>query len=988
MTLHGFRPGADFLPGLAGLWREMCARHDADLADGLILLPTRRAARELANAFLDAADGAPMLLPRIVPLGGIDEAPLALAGALTLPPAIATPHRLAVLARLILAMRGANGAPREPGPAWTLAAELAALMDEAERAEIGLGAALARAVDAAHAEHWHKTVDFLRIVTVAWPDYLAEQGMMNPVARQVALMDAQVAAWRAAPPGHPVLAVSGAADIPSVLRLLATIADLPMGAVVVPGLDPGLSADEAADLPETHPQSGPCRVLAALGATAGEIDWHGEAARAGRAALLRRALLPASALAAWRAPFAPDCDGLSLIEAADLREEALAIALVLREALEVPGAQAALVTPDRGLAARVAAELDRFGIIADDSAGEPLAETPPAVLLRLLARAAASGLAPVDLLAALKHPLACAGFAPAEARRRVRAFEMLCLRGPAPLPGISGLRHRLDARLDGTDAPALREWLAALERCLAPVQRAMAAVAMTPADWLAALIDAAENLAASDEAAGPARLWRHEEGEALAALLSETLEALPALPADRPEAMPALLDAVLAGTVVRTRRALRGRQGMEHPRIAIWGLLEARLQSADVLVLGGLAEGVWPGMAEPGPWLSRPMRARAGLLSPEWQIGQAAQDFWQACLAAPRVVLSRALRRDRAPAVPSRWLTRLGAMLGDPPLPVEPALGWARRMDQPDAVRPAERPRPCPPLAARPRRLRVTEISLLRDDPYALYAQRVLGLRQLDPIADISESAIFGTIVHGGLHALLRDLGTAWPDDAGARLVQHFERELRRQSVSIGLANWWRPRLAAIADWVDGEERRRRAEAPAIAAITSEQAGRWQLAEPAMTLTGRADRIERLADGSLRIIDYKTGSAPKAAEVADLRALQLPLEAAMARQGAFGEAWRGEASSLDYWRLPGDVSGGAVTMVAAGTLAEAAEAALRALLSACEAADYCYTPPAIVLRPDRALSPWQHLARAGEWGRAEEPDADEDADRDADGDAA
>ncbi len=979
MTINAIRPGAPYLPALVRLWHQHCAACGQPPDDGLILLPTRRAARELSHAFLTAAAGRALLLPRIVPLGALDEAPLALAGSLTLPPAIAAPHRLAVLAKLILAMGGANGAPTSTGPAWLLAADLASLMDEAERAEIDLGTGLAAAVEAAHAAHWQKTLDFLGIVTRAWPDYLAEHGLMNPVARQMRLMDPQATLWASHPPAQPVMAVAGGADIPAVRRLLATAATLSNGAVVIPGLDPDLRDDDAAALPHSHPQAGPAAIRHALGAASAEVVWHGETALTGRATLLSRALLPADQLDAWRQVFAPEADGLSQLPATDLREEALAIALALRDALETPGLRAALVTPDRALAARVACELDRFGIIADDSAGEPLAETPPAVLLRLLARAAATGLAPVPLLALLKHPLVGVGLAPEAARQQTRALEITCLRGAPPLAGLAGLRQRLDARATADGQPELFAFMAALEATLAPLARVMSAVALPPSDLFAALIISAEALAATDDTPGPARLWAQEEGEALATHLTEILEALPALPDDTPSGLPMLLDALLAGAVVRGRRAQRGRGDVtEHPRIAIWGLLEARLQDADLIILGGLSEDVWPAAADPGPWLSRPMRIRAGLLSPEWQIGQAAQDFWQACLAAPRVVLSHAARRARAPAVPSRWLTRLNAMLAGSQLPIHPALGWAKQIDHPARVVPTARPLPCPPVSHRPKRLSVTEIATLRDDPYQIYASRILHLRPLDPIGDIAHAAIFGIVVHAGLHALIKELGTTWPKDAGPRLMRHFTTALGLQSVRQDLLAWWQPRLAAIADWIDAREIAQRQTAPPPAAIGAELAGQWHLPDHDFTLSGRADRVERLADGRLRILDYKTGSVPGHSDVTGLAAPQLPLEAAMAEAGAFGPDWQGRTSSLTYWRLPGTREAGTVSDIAAEGLAEAASALLVGLVAGFADPARAYPPAGIALRPDQAMTPYQHLARAGEWGRPAEAAINDD----------
>ena len=331
----------------------------------------------------------------------------------------------------------------------------------------------------------------------------------------------------------------------------------------------------------------------------------------------------------------------------------------------------------------MATELLRYGVVADDSAGEKLSDTPPAVFLRLLVSAVAEELAPVPLLALLKHPLAAAGLSPAACRAAARAMELACLRGPRPSHGLSGLRRALDRGRTDLAATALLE---RLEACLEPTLRIATAVEVAPAAALAAVIEAAERLAGTDEYPD-----RHVCGQA-----RKVKPWRPGWPrsrrhcrccrTSRAPCCPGLLDAVLEGAVVRSRRALRGRDGTEHPRVFIWGLLEARLQTADVMVLGGLAEGVWPPATDPGPWLSRPMRAMVGLPSPEEIIGQAAHDFIACACAAPVVVLSCPRRVDGAPVVPARWLTRLETLLAGQgaALPLHPASpGCARWISRP-----------------------------------------------------------------------------------------------------------------------------------------------------------------------------------------------------------------------------------------------------------------------------------------------------------------
>jgi ATP-dependent helicase/nuclease subunit B len=987
VNLFAIPATAPFLDALAAAW---LARGGDPLAAsrGLILLPTRRAARALAEAFLRATDGRPLLLPRITALGALDEVPLALHGALEVPPAVEPMPRLAVLSRMILHLKGANGAPRTIEGAWRLAIELAALMDEAERTEIDLARMLPQAADAAFADHWGKTLEFLQIVTANWPGWLEEQGLMNPAARQVALLDAQAAAWADHPPTEPVWVAGAAGGIPAVARLLRVVAHLPNGRVVLPALDGELDATAWDALGDTHPQAGLRRLLTDLQATRADVQlWPIAKATVPetRITLLRQALLPAAALSAWQDEVPAPAQGLFRLSAADQQEEAAAIALVLRAALQKPGMCAALVTPDRALAGRVGAELLRYGVVADDSAGEPLAETPPAVFLRLLAVAIDEGLAPVPLLAVLKHPLAAAGLSPAACRQAARALELACLRGPRPGAGLAGLRRALD-KAEQAD-PTAHDLLARMEAGMAPALRMAASVSAPPAAMLEALVAAAERLAASDTESGPSRLWAAEEGEALATRLAAALAAMPVLPDQPRGTLPGLLDALLEGGVVRSRRALRGgEQQAEHPRVFIWGLLEARLQSVDVMVLGGLAEGVWPPATDPGPWLSRPMRTAVGLASPEEVVGQAAHDFVACACAAQEVVLSCPRRRDGAPAVPARWLTRLDAFLKghDRELPAHPAAGWAMALDQPaDGPRPVAPPRPCPPVALRPRRLSVTEIETWQRDPYAIHARHILHLKALDPLDQSTEAADYGSLVHAGLHRFLSEHGASWPPDAASKLREALSHVLQRERLRPALEAWWAPRFDRIADWIAGHESQRRASGAQVR-IVSEVTGKWRLPAHDFLLTGRADRIEIGADGELSIVDYKTGQPPPRRDIDAGLALQLPLEAAMARAGAFPGVPQGsDTGAMLYWHLTGGPKPGEekpVKQKPQETVADqvaAAVARLEALIDA-----YADPARAYLSQPRPGLAPrftdYAQLARVAEWAAVEDDEAEDE----------
>ena len=975
--------GAGFLHRLA---RGILERHGSDpgtLAGLRVLLPNRRACHALGDAFLRELGGRPTLLPEISPIGEIDddeflgeEDP---AGPAELPPAISPVHRRLLLAQLVMA----NDPGLRPAHALGLADGLARLLNEAQAERLDFSA-LADLVPEDLAEHWQQTLRFLEIVTEHWPRVLAERGLMDHVDRRNRLAEARVDQWRKSPPAGPVIAAGSTGTIPATADLLACVAAMEGGAVVLPGLDRSLDAASVEALGPAHPQFGMTRLVRGrLELDIAAIpDWcAGDAGAERRQALIGAALRPpaTAARAALPADAADALAGVRRIACPGLAEEARVIALMMREALEDPDRTAALITPDRGLARRVAAELGRWRIEIDDSGGEPLAATHPGAFLRATAEAVASGAAPVPLLAALKHPLAAAGEEPAAFRRRVRLIERAVLRGPRPEPGFDGLRRAIEepGRI-GNDE--LRAELAALAERLEAMAEPFAAALSAPEAAIGELLDAhvafAEALAATGRERGARRLWAGPAGEQASLLVSD----LRAAAADFPPIAGADWPAVLGAAI--DRAAVRRRWGL-HPRLNIWGLLEARLQHADLVIMGGLNEGTWPPAPAPDPWMSRPMRADFGLQPPERHIGLTAHDFAQA-FGARDVALTRSTRVEGSPTVPARWLARLETLLSSAEegkavlrrwqaeenrwLRLQSALDGGLARD----ARPAPEPRP--PAAARPARLSVTEIETLIRDPYAVYARHVLGLRALDALDAPPGAADRGIVVHAAIERFLEDLAGGRTDDPLARLIEIGREAFAPFIDRPGVRAFWWPRFERIAAWIVEKERER---AALIDASHVELTGEMTVARATgpFVLSGRADRIDAFAGGGYAIIDYKTGAVPPKRDVNLGLAPQLPLEAAMIEDGAFAGIPAGPVSELSYWKLSGGDPAGEIRDAGdePGKLAREALRGLRNLLALYEDPGHPYRA-----RPDPDRAPrgsdYDHLERLQEWSASGEPE--------------
>ena len=900
-TIPAHRAFADALA--AGLIRRY-GKGPMGLARGLVLLPNNRAKRAVTDAFVRAS-GEGLLLPRLVAIGdpeigegvdaaldpaGIEDAP---------PPAIAPLARRMILARLVSEERARAGQSVDAAEAVRLAGALAQTLDQLLVEEVSPS----RLRDLDHGDltdHWQRALALFNVVLDRWPDELNCRGMIELVERRSRLLARLAKRWRTSPPSGFICAAGITTAAPAVARLLRCIGELPEGTVVLPGL--AVEMDEAewqalgphepdpvtgmrARAIETHPQFQLKLLLDRAGINRGEVrPWResgGHDARAARGTAVANAMAPAAFTGKWTAlpAVARRLSGVTAAELATPADEAQAIALALREVLETPGRTAALVTPDRALARRVAAHCRRWNIEIDDSAGRPLSIMPPGTLLAALAEAAAQRFAPLALLALLKHPLVRTGARRLAWLDGVRALD-LALRGPRPAPGLAGIDVHLaeDAPREQMVRRAAVAWWPEARNLLSPIESAFAAGEQP----LAILLETLRQVA--DALCGDA-LWAEPAGRALADFLADL--------AEQAETGPATIDPAALGpllTTLMSEIAVRPPQG-GHARLAIYGLLEARLQTADLMVLGGLNEGVWPGLAAPDPWLAPRIRADLGLPGLERRIGLAAHDFVEA-MGAPEVLLTRARRDTRAPAIASRFWSRLEAMAGGLPR-ASRVEQWTGQLDDPGKHCPATRPAPIVPPELRPDVISVTEVDRLKADPFAFYARRVLGLAARDPVDADPSAAWRGTAVHLVLESWTRE-GSDDPEALRAR-AQAMLSDERTHPMLRAL---WQPRLMAAIDWIADRIAADRAEGRSIAAI--EASGR--AAVGGVTLNGKADRIDRLANGNLAIVDYKTGKPPSARAVAAGYSLQLGLVGAIAEAGGF-DAVSGTAEAFEYWSL-------------------------------------------------------------------------------------
>lgn len=875
------------------------------LARGLILLPNNRARRSISDAFVRASGGG-LLLPRLVAIADpeLDESVGSLLDAADdadpVPPAVDPLQRRMILARLVSEARVRAGTPVDAGEAVRLAGDLARTLDQLLAEEVAPSRLLEIELTPELSEHWQRALELFGIVLDAWPRELTRLGRIDMATRRSQLLAKVARRWRDTPPPGFVCAAGIATSAPAVAGLLRSISELRDGMVVLPGLSIDMPDDQWEALGphapdpvsgfakrsiETHAQFHMKLLLDRMGVARGEFKrWregseHDAPPARGRA--IANALAPAEFTHRWTDLPSGErqLKGVSVVEAPTPAAEAQAIAIALREALETPGRTAALVTPDRALARRVAAHCARWGLTIDDSAGQPLSALPPGTLLLAIAEAAAQRFSPLALLTLLKHPLVMAGERRPAWLEGVRALDRV-LRGPRPAAGLRGIDRHLaegDARTLGLRQAASGWWRDARE-LLAPIEAAVARGPQPLPDLIAMLREAASALAGD-------AVWARPEGRSAA----ELIDALEVEGAHG----PSLVDPASLPSMLRTlmdELAVRPPQG-GHPRLAIYGLLEARLQTADRMILGGLNEGVWPPLAAPDPWLAPRIRSELGLPGLERRIGLSAHDFAGA-LGAPEVMLTRARRDSTAPTIASRFLLRLTALSGGLKRAGD-VENWAAAIDRAAEHIPADRPAPVPPAALRPKKISVTEVDRLKADPYAFYARRILGLMSLDPVDADPSPAWRGTAVHDVLEHWAREDGCD-PTKLRPRALAMLHDERTHPM----LRALWAPRLFEAIDWIatriveqDGEGR---------VVLDVEREGVIPIA--GVELRGKYDRIDRMPDGTLAVVDYKTGQAPSPKAAKAGFTLQLGLLGLIAERGGFAPV-TGKVAAFEYWSL-------------------------------------------------------------------------------------
>ncbi len=933
--------GYDFSAAfIAGLRARMAGCEPGEWARITIFVNTRRSARRLS----DLLSTGPAILPNIRVIGDLAKDPFP-----GLPQPANALERQLLLADLIGAFLDKQSDLAPKSARFDLAKSLAALLDELDGEGLEIDSLKDIEIDG-QSGHWQRNLMFLNILK----DYVAALGtkMSGAEARQRAVIAALAAEWQENPVQTPVIIAGSTGSRGATALLIKAVANLPQGAVVLPGFDFGTPPDIWKTLSEEHPQFGFAKLAKTVGFEPADMPvWHDTPAEnAKRNALASLSLRPAPVTAQWLVEgpkLLPDlaaaCRNLTLLEAPNPRLEATAIAIKLRESLH-QGKKAALVTPDRLLARRVSAMLHRWNITPDDSAGQPAQLSPPGIFLRMIVAMFDTKPTPLQVLELLKHPLCSIG-ARGPHLQFSRNLERKELRGGPAFVDFSAFR-------DWAEKAGAKQWLAQLSNIISPLQ---SLPDTTISGWAKLHRQIAESLGSDD-------LWGKEAGRVVLDIL-ESLGNCDHQTLYSATDYRGLFANALTGEI-------RDDPVLAHPDIAIWGTLEARVQSADLIILAGLNEGIWPQASRNDTWLNREMRRQIGLELPERRIGLSAHDYQQ-CLGAAQVVLSRAIRDGEAPTVASRWLIRLQNLtaglgeagettLNEMQQRGQTLLHWATNLDASQSlIPPAARPAPAPPISTRPKGLFVTRIETLIRDPYAIYARYILNLRKFEPLTQQPDYRGKGNVLHDILERFISETMQGLPDNPALVFDKIMMQELEKSVPWPATRRLWRAGFLKTRDWfLETEIARRQTATPARLEATGKR-----ILPGGFELRAKADRIDIDAAGNLLIYDYKSGSKPSEKQIRKF-SVQLPLEGVIAQNGGFDGINPAKIRCLQLIYLGGD--GDTISFAENDDAMENAWENLCSLITRYQSENVGY--PAR-LRPDLQAfeGDFDHLSRRGEW---------------------
>ncbi len=840
----------DFVGSLADILAEhLLDKFQAnpfDLARVKVILPTRRACQTLKESFFKKSPNKSTLLPQMVALYDMDDL------SVDLPPAISDWERLFLLTKLCQAKPNLKETPK----AFQVALSLAELLDLSYQYNVRFENLADLVPSANFAQHWQETITFLDIISTQWPKILEEHGVIDKQDRLQRVLT--IIAQRIQQQNNYMVMAGLTSDLPGVKALMQAVQKT--GDIFLDGVDEIFIKSDT--IPEKHhTQYLIYKTIKDLKIHPNQIIFQSQpnpkeelVEQAFRSNIWQSSNLNEDSL-----------KNLKYILSETAEQEALTIALYLRQALEDTDKTACLVTTDRNLARRVISQMKRWQIHLDDSAGIPFKHTSTGAFLLQILALAEDFKNPVQQLALYKNPLFADGQNPTQVRINIKNAEKLARQ-----------KHQSLNYVPKEDGYSFFQFFQNDTLVEAKI-------------LFQKHILLAETWATTDTQSGSDVLWNTPTGRQLKSALSQIIDQCDLLGKISTREYPTLFSQMIGFQSAHQSYGY-------HQRIKILGPIEARFTHTDLCIIGGLNEQIFPQLLDAGPWLNRPMREQLHLPDAEAHITNLAHDFMHLA-SSKEVILSRCIKSNGTPTVASRFIQRLQmvAQVNGLEIPTFRA-HLAELVDHPEKEQNIVRPAPCPNAEVRPKKLSVTNVELLKKNPYAIYAKYILSLYPLDDWDNPAKASLYGQAVHDTLSQMNHLL-----DDQKAFLV--MRENLKKTSLSpsdclfyesIFKSNVW-------PFFKNQQEKLSQQKHKTFLEITGQVS--FKLKDDDFTLTARMDRVDVTPHQSATVIDYKTGTPPSFSKVVSGLAPQLTLEAWILLQGGFKNIQIQKIDDIEYWHM-------------------------------------------------------------------------------------
>lgn len=943
-----------FWDKIADIYTERFKDNNFKLASVLFLVPNRRACQSLIDAFIRKQGLKPTILPQIVPITEIDDEELFFnnfdlekdSENEAIP--IGKEERLFIFTKLIMSKPSDFGIKQiSLAQAFNLAMELANLIDIVNNYDLSFSN-LQNLVPEKYATHWQETLELLKIITEFWPQILKDRNAIDSSDYKRQLLFRQADIWKKQNSDKIIVAAGITASFPAIVYMLKTIINLKNGELYFAGIDYFADNNYWDNISESHPQFELKELLRLLDLKRSEITNLYDIKTPDREKFISEIMRPACVSYEWRnldnkIDLPSAINGLELLETKTQRDEAIAIALKMREILNIPEKTIALVTYDRNLARRVASELSRFDIKIDDSAGIPLSLTSIGVFLRLIAEASYNIESNTYIASLLKNPYSLFGEDASDFRKKAYSYEVSI---------------RKTYKSDNNDNEIL-DFISNVKNILKPFSDILHSEEIDFNETFIKHIELAETIASSSNNEGKYLLWKGDIGKSATSFITKILESSKVLGKINGKDYISFLCELMSTQSVRSSFGT-------HSRLKILGPIEARLNHFDYIILGEMNEGIWPKSDKADMWMSRPMKIDFGLPLPEKNIGILASDLCS-FLGCKNVIITRAERIDGTPMKKSRWLLRIETVLNALSLDIKDITNsnlssFASFIDRSDCIVPIKPPAPCPPLNIRPRKLSASAVDLLISDPYSVFAKYILKLYPLKDLDVTIDQRDYGNVIHAIIEEFNNLYPAQLPDDAYNKLIDLGKKHFAKNNIEREIETFWFPKFEKTISWMLKQENTYRENVKKIYNETSGEVC-YDTPNGNFIFTAKADRIDYLKNGFINIIDYKTGTIPTKKQVDNGFALQLTLEGLIAKKGKFEGFSNNKVSKLIYWQL------GKKHLEIDTNESDILDKTEQYLLKLISMFDFETTP--YLSRPNPKYIPknkdYEHLARVKEW---------------------